>query len=299
MREQIYLWKNIRERVACRVPAKIALLTISAAVACTGTILFAGHQPAAPKTAQLQSPQRPSQDVSLQDRLERFEVVSIRRSVPGQNVPPGARGGGVSNGAGACKGRAPQISPGRIVLNDNALYTLVTWAYGLTCEKAKAFALVSGGEEWILRDQWVIQATIPEAAGVGVSPPKPTLIPGPIADPKLQKMLQNLLADRFKLVLHREMRQIPVYNLTVAKGGPKLQEHPEDICKVLMPGVPSPPPKLGDKPSCTLAFRQASMTDLAAALVGLDRPVVDKTGIAGTFDFRLLYAIDQIGRAHV
>jgi Protein of unknown function (DUF3738) len=163
----------------------------------------------------------------------RFETVSIRQSIPERDLPLGARGG-----PGGCKGSAPQADPGRIVLNNNSVYTLIAWAYGLECHKAKAYGLISGGPSWVGTDQWVIQAIIPEASGLQLSTGVVLPYPGrsPISDPKLQRMLQNLLADRFKLALHRENKEIPVYELTVAKGGPKLQ-HPED--------VPSADPNVG------------------------------------------------------
>lgn len=66
-------------------------------------------------------------------------------------------------------------------------------------------------------DQFAIQALIPEGS------PEYTANQLDKAEaPRLAMMIQNLLADRFKLALHRENREVPVYALTVAKGGPKL-----------------------------------------------------------------------------
>jgi hypothetical protein len=61
---------------------------------------------------------------------DKFEVVSIRKSMPESNVPPGGRGGS-SGGSGfgsGCTGSPPEIDPSRIVLNNNSLYTLIAWA---------------------------------------------------------------------------------------------------------------------------------------------------------------------------
>jgi uncharacterized protein (TIGR03435 family) len=257
------------------------VLVIGVAVRWSGAIALAEQRPA-----------------TTQDPRERFEVVSVRQSIPDRNAPSGTSGekgrGGVGSGPGGCKGSGPQGDPGRIVLSNNSLYTLIAWAYGLDCGKAKANGLVSGGPAWVGTDQWVIQATIPVAAGVQVPADWNFVLPGrdPISDPKLQRMLQKLLVDRFKLALHREPREIPVYDLTVAKGGPKLQ-HPENVpCTV--PGVQDdrflmPPLKPGQKPYCTFLLRGSSMADLAMSILGVDRPVIDKTGIAGTFDLRLLF----------
>jgi uncharacterized protein (TIGR03435 family) len=224
---------------------------------------------------------------------ERFDVVSIRQSILDQGAPTGARGG-VGGGPGGCKGEGPQVDPGRIGFRNNSLYTLIAWAYGFDCLDAKQTGLISGGPEWVGSDQWVIQATIPAGAAlnvpVGLQYPPPGR--APISDPKLQRMLQNLLADRFKLTLHRETLEVPVYALTVAKGGPKLQ-HPEDVpCTPIDPKNPSSSWKEGEKPKCMMQFR-LSMSDFPAVLrLLLARPVIDKTGITGTFEFRLVWAFD-------
>ena len=72
---------------------------------------------------------------------------------------------------------------------------------------------VMGGPDWFDRDQYnlVAKAENPEA-------PKD----------EVRLMIQSLLADRFKLTLHRETRELPVYTLTVAKGGPHLQDAKPD-----------------------------------------------------------------------
>ena len=256
-------------------------------------MVLAEQRPAARQTVRVQGAQQTPQVSSLQDSRERFEIVSVRQSIPDRNAPPGARGG-VGGGPGGCKGSSPQVNPGRIVLNNNSLYTLMTWAYGLDCQNANATGLVSGGPAWVRTDQWVIQALIPEAAGLQVPAEMLFGPPGraPISDPKLQRMLQNLLAERFKLVLHRETKEVPVYELTVAKGGSKLQ-HPEDVpCSLREPGNPGAPLKPGEKPNCMMRLH-SSIADFSAAIQPLfDRPVIDKTGITGMFEFRLIWAFD-------
>jgi uncharacterized protein (TIGR03435 family) len=217
---------------------------------------------------------------------EAFEVVSIKPSGPGGS---GSGRGGPGGGTGGCRGGVPQINPGRIVLNNNSLYTLIAWAYGLDCDNATASGLISGGPEWIKSDQWVIQATIPETAGLQLREGQPIYHPGigrsPISDTKLQTMVQNLLKEHFKLALHREAKEAPVYELTVAKSGPKLQ-HPEDV--PCMPRSPNakPPVKPVAEP-CFLSMTE-SIADFSKRLsLILDRPIVDKTGIVGTYELRL------------
>jgi uncharacterized protein (TIGR03435 family) len=97
-----------------------------------------------------------------------------------------------------------------------------------------------------------------------------------------QHMLQVLLADQFKLKVHRKTEKISVYELTVAKGGTKFQD--------------APGPDAGDAAVTmraenkipTLTGTNASMADLLPALTGLLRhTVVDKTGLTGVYNFKV------------
>ena len=143
-------------------------------------------------------------------------------------------------------------------------------------------APILGGPHWINSDIYEIDA---KAEGT----PSVAIMMGP--------MLQALLEDRFKLRIHREPREIPVYALKVAKGGFKLKPLKEGSCTTITApplGVPVPfrcgtftDPRPG-----TLYFHGVSM-DIFAMDLFIDRPVIDKTGIAGIFDFRLDYTPDE------
>jgi uncharacterized protein (TIGR03435 family) len=102
-------------------------------------------------------------------------------------------------------------------------------------------------------------------------------------------MLQNLLATRFKLAVHRETKSIPMFKLTVAKDGLKLQ-HPDDVpCSPTVWGVPV---TAGTKPHCNLDLR-GTMEDFLAPIRGfLDRPIIDDTQITGPFEFRMIFALE-------
>lgn len=94
---------------------------------------------------------------------------------------------------------------------------------------------------------------------------------------QLRAMLQTLLADRFKLTVHRASKVQPVYKLLIAKGGPKLKQSQ------------GPQPR---DPNCALpkcmAFTNTDMWTLAADLASrMDRPVLDVTGLQGSWDFTL------------
>jgi uncharacterized protein (TIGR03435 family) len=99
----------------------------------------------------------------------------------------------------------------------------------------------------------------------------------PVSREQLMLMLQALLADRFKMAAHHESKVEPVYKLTVAKGGPKLQATVFDGAATAALG-----------PDGAQVFRNMAMWRFSAYLTGrMDRPVVDLTGLAGAFDFTL------------
>jgi uncharacterized protein (TIGR03435 family) len=105
-----------------------------------------------------------------------------------------------------------------------------------------------------------------------------------------QQMLQALLADRFKLTLHRETRDLPVYSLVIAKSGFKLQPAPAGK---VYPGA-SP----GSVSSSTLARGVEKITGRAVPIVALTeslaqvlgRTVLDRTGLKDVYDFTLEWA---------
>jgi uncharacterized protein (TIGR03435 family) len=94
---------------------------------------------------------------------------------------------------------------------------------------------------------------------------------------------QVLLEDRFELKLHREVRQVPAYNLVVAKGGAKLRESSPDGPSdgVWLRGVHFLP---GRWTSAFIAVQLGNLPEIG-------RPVVDKTGLMGHYEFRLDYAV--------
>lgn len=100
---------------------------------------------------------------------------------------------------------------------------------------------------------------------------------------QFRQMLQLLLADRFKMVAHHEMREMPVYSLVVGKNGPNLK--------------PSSPVagELGythvNGRNYEIAIPKADMERVVDAIMNSfpDRPVIDETGLTGTYDLRLVY----------
>jgi uncharacterized protein (TIGR03435 family) len=109
---------------------------------------------------------------------------------------------------------------------------------------------------------------------------------GPVPLSQLEVMLQDLLAKRFNLTLHRETKMLGVYELVAAKGGPKLPTPKAD-------GDMSPSHSSESLPRVedgNFVFRDTSMPEFAEKLSQLremDRPVVDRTGVKGVFDITL------------
>jgi uncharacterized protein (TIGR03435 family) len=100
----------------------------------------------------------------------------------------------------------------------------------------------------------------------------------------VRAMMRNLLAERFKLTTHRETKEMPVYDLVPAQNGPKLKASSgEGPCIVQTSLAP-------DGRNNQQTFSNCSIEVLADVLVNImaDRPVLDQTGLTGTYDFRLL-----------
>jgi bla regulator protein blaR1 len=100
-------------------------------------------------------------------------------------------------------------------------------------------------------------------------------------------MIQKLVADRFKLTFHSDKKELPVYVLSVAKGGPKLTKSegdPNGLPGLFFRGRP------GD-----LGVRNANMADFRGLMQSavLDRPVIDETGLTGRYDFTLVWTPDE------
>jgi uncharacterized protein (TIGR03435 family) len=173
-----------------------------------------------------------------------FEVASIK-----QHVLPG--GGGFFKNPNAPPFR---ISGSRVTLQLVTLSDLIIAAYNVKDYQ------VSGLPKWGGRggDYYDV-----EAKAQGDSAPSVD---------QIRQMLQALLADRFQLQIHREMKELSVYDLVVGKNGPKLREIPPGSTVT----VPTPP------------VRRSSIEQLDSLISNfLDRPLIDKTGLVGTFEYSM------------
>jgi len=110
-------------------------------------------------------------------------------------------------------------------------------------------------------------------------------------------MMQELLEERFRLRTHREIREVPVYVMTVAKGGPKLQPAKPGSCQpfdasgdltVHFDGIPCAEARVSRKgPITVIDFRGVSLDTFAKDLHPYGSPVIDRTGLVGAFDIHL------------
>jgi uncharacterized protein (TIGR03435 family) len=113
---------------------------------------------------------------------------------------------------------------------------------------------------------------------------------GAVPVSQLRLMLRQLLKERFQLVVHQETKPLPVYAWTVAKGGPKLPQANADDGHHAVESLP----RVRDG---SFFFADTSLSDFAAKLSmlrGMDRPVVDQTGIKGDYDILLKGAAEAV-----
>lgn len=142
----------------------------------------------------------------------RFEVASIRQ-VDSQELHAAIAQGGGFTGIMPCSGGI-ELTPGRIRITAATAFRLVAAAYGQLCGAALDMKLITGGPEWIQRDAFHIQATMPPGA------PDYTFQQLQNNEaPVLQAMLRNLLADRFHLAVRRTTKDTPIYNVFFVKEG--------------------------------------------------------------------------------
>jgi uncharacterized protein (TIGR03435 family) len=272
---------NLKERIEAIMTNRIALrlnVAKKAALAAAATVtvalpLFVGAMRA-------QSPaEKP-----------KFEVASVRSCKAGEPAP----GGGAKGGRG---GGSESTSPDRLILPCLPLRLFIMMAYIDFADgkfNSKHDLRLEGGPG-LDGDRYTINA---KAEGT----PGQAIMRGP--------MLQALLEDRFKLKIRLETREIPLYALTVAKGGLKLQPTAEGSCVPRdRTKFPMPPLEPGETPCgvgvmmsrtggpATIFGTGATMTELSRMLGASGRPVIDKTGIEGSFDFRLKFSKDDDGEA--
>jgi uncharacterized protein (TIGR03435 family) len=207
-----------------------------------------------------------------------FEVASVK--------PLGPVTGGFAGGMNGCDGSFPRVDGNRFVVTTTP-FALITWAYGYNkvwgCAFTSSGDLITGGPPWVRAERFEVQALAPEGATTYTLD---QFMKGNA--PGLEKMLQLLLADRFKLEVRHVTKEVPGYALVPAKGGPKLKTSAADDQPAM--GVRRKADPSGQIAS-NMVGRKMEMRDLAFLLVMLtNRPVIDRTGLTGQFNFDLDFA---------
>jgi uncharacterized protein (TIGR03435 family) len=159
---------------------------------------------------------------------------------------------------------------------------LIQRAYGLVSPDQ-----VFGGPEWAKSARFDIKAKMSDAEIAHMQKLGPAE-----AKARRELMMQGLLAERFRLKFHSEIKQLPVFELVVAKGGPKLTDATTDLNPSLEKGEDGKPLVMFSQATERTMVAQGLSTKALAGYLsqptsGLERPVVDKTGLDGTYDFVL------------
>jgi uncharacterized protein (TIGR03435 family) len=188
-----------------------------------------------------------------------FEVASVKVTSAAQSA------GGMVTARKSSSGPGPGAAdPIRFSRRRATLASLLLAAYSL-----KPQQLI--GPDWLTSERYDVEAKVPDGA----------------TGEQQLIMLQNLLVERFRMKVHRETKEMPVYEMVIAKGGPKLKEPGTGAyaLPVLRPGGPL---QLGFKDGMTTIVlrEQGTLEALAARLSGqAGRPIVDRTGLKGNYDF--------------
>lgn len=172
-----------------------------------------------------------------------FDVASVKPTAPGQ------RGGIIRQMPGNQRYLATNV-PLRLIM---------TVAYSVTDRQ------ISGGPSWVGTDPFDIDARSAK----------------PESSDDLHTMLAHLIEERFQLKIRHEQRELPIYELVLDKGGPKLTGHdPADLDHPPMGGTPA-----------GMEGTNVTMNYFAFTLSrNLDRNVIDKTGLTGRYDLKLEFA---------
>jgi uncharacterized protein (TIGR03435 family) len=224
-----------------------------------------------------------------------FEVASIREN---------RSGGQATSNVPLDRGNVYSPTGGVFLATNQSLVTLLIFAYKINISEFRG-GLIRRLPTWATTDRFDINARAESS--------KPT-------KDDMRLMLQSLLEDRFKLKVHRETQEMPVFGLYLTrpgKTGPQLKPHsPALSCSAPLP-LPSAeapvaamvglwPANCGDGTEARTSKyrlreggRDMTMNAIADWLTGAgesDRPILDQTGLKGTFDFILEFDPESLGR---
>jgi uncharacterized protein (TIGR03435 family) len=250
---------------------------VGAAAAIVALSVVAGAQSAPPPSAGDRAPVPATTPTTATTGPVQFDSASIKRNRSNSNIV------GVSGGRGQYQG------------------TNITVGLLLAAAFRMPSSQIIGAPEWTETERYDVVAKMPD----GVSQ-----APG-VAQTAQQEAIRALLEDRFKMMAHKETRELPIFALVVAREGrlgPDLTPSKNDCTPGARRGAPAgggPPgaPQFGRgaRPTCgtmagpgLISAGGITMTRLVELLSGtVGRPVVDRTGLNGFYDLDLIYLPDQ------
>jgi bla regulator protein BlaR1 len=172
------------------------------------------------------------------------------------------------------------FTPDSFMAKNQTLQELIKLAYGVQENQ------ISGGPDWLTTARFNVDAKLDSSAVAELKKLSPE-------QQKMERdqMFQTLLADQFKVALHREIKLLPAYALVIAQNGPKIQAakpgdtYPNGIEG--RDGLPAGPHKIDMGPD-GVTVQALPMSFIAEHLaMHLNQPVVDSTGLTGDYDFKL------------
>jgi uncharacterized protein (TIGR03435 family) len=190
-------------------------------------------------------------------KLPAFDVTSVKQHPSGENR------------------MSSKYRSDGFICSNLTLLNLIVNVYGIDQDK------ISGGPSWIDSIGFDIEAKV---AGPDVAAFKK------LGPEQRNDLLKNLLADRFKLKVHSAAKMRPMYDMVVAKGGPKLK-----LSALVDPKAAKPRSRLDTAPG-TFEAERVSMEAVARQLSStLHVPVVDKTGLTALYDVDLKWSPEDAG----
>lgn len=256
--------------------------------AALGGIILVGCFSAMPSHAQSSA-----QNAAVAAPVMEYEVATIKPYKPGAGEGPNVMRVGINN------------APDGFIASGANMQMLVTQAYGIQNFQ------ISGAPDWFTSDRFEIDAKMESSVADALA--KMSQDDRTLAR---QKMLQALLADRFKLTIHRETKEMPAYVLTIGKNGSKLVAAKPPDPQAAPPagsggggggrGGPGGPGRggpgrggmmmSGGPGGQTLNADSVPMTALVRMLSQFLRsPVIDKTGLTGNYSISLKFMPENFG----